>query len=44
MKKQVFLPVCLLLLLVGSAGANNLPPLASFTDDVNRDFFFAGCH
>ena len=42
MKKQVFLPICLLVLLAGTVTANNLPPLASFTNDVNRDFFFAG--
>ena len=42
MKKLFFLLIYSLMLFTGLVSANNLPPLASFTDDVNRDFFFAG--
>ena len=42
MKKLFFLLIYSLILFTGLVFANNLPPLASFSDDVNRDFFFAG--
>ena len=42
LKSRVLFPLLLLAIVPGLARANNLPPLASFTDDVNRDFFFAG--
>ena len=42
MKKLFLLLTYSSILFTGLVSANNLPPLASFTDDVNRDFFFAG--
>ena len=41
-RPKVIFSTVLMLLLSGFGYANNLPPLASFSNDVNRAFFFSG--